>query len=83
MAEAFSSQHTNTFPEFLAQAGISLLVSTYQAGKLITLRHQNGLLNTHFVDMPKPMGIALQEPHLAVGTGYQLSHYFNILTYIK
>jgi len=78
MAEAFSSQHTNTFPDFLAQSGISLLVSTYQAGKLIALRHQNGVLNTHFVDMPKPMGIALQEPHLAVGTGFQVSHYYNM-----
>lgn len=78
MAEEFSSQHTQTFPEFLSQAGISLLVSTYQAGKLIMLRHQNGVLNTHFVDMEKPMGIALQEPHLAVGTGFQLTHYYNM-----
>ena len=78
MAEAFSSQHTQTFPEFLTQTGISLVVSTYQAGKLILLRAQDGVLNTHFVDMAKPMGIALQEPHLAVGTGYQLNHYFNM-----
>ncbi len=78
MAEAFSSQHTNTFPDFLAQTGISLAVSTYQAGKLILLRAQDGVLNTHFVDLPKPMGIALQEPHLALGTGHQLFHYFNM-----
>ena len=78
MAEAFSSQHTSTFPEFLAQTGISLLVSTYQAGKLIMLRHQDGVLNTHFVDMQKPMGIALQDPHLAVGSSFQLTHYFNM-----
>ena len=78
MAEAFSSQHTSTFPEFLAQTGISLLVSTYQAGKLIMLRHQDGVLNTHFIDMQKPMGIALQDPHLAVGSSYQLTHYFNM-----
>ena len=78
MAEAFSSQHTQSFPDFLTQTGISLLVSTYQAGKLISLRQQDGVLNTHFIDMQKPMGIALQEPHLAVGSSYQLGHYFNM-----
>lgn len=78
MAEAFSSQHTQSFPDFLTQTGVSLLVSTYQAGKLITLRHQDGVLNTHFIDMQKPMGIALQEPHLAIGSAFQLGHYFNM-----
>ena len=78
MSEAFSSQHTQSFPDFLTQTGISLLVSTYQAGKLISLRQQDGVLNTHFIDMQKPMGIALQEPHLAIGSSYQLGHYFNM-----
>jgi len=78
MAEAFSSQHTQSFPDFLKQTGISILVSTYQAGKLISLRQQDGVLNTHFIDMQKPMGIALQEPHLAIGSSYQLGHYFNM-----
>lgn len=78
MAQAFSSQHTSTFPEFLSKAGISLLVSTYQAGKLILLRHQDGILNTHFVGMEKPMGIALQDAHLAIGSAFQLTHYYNM-----
>lgn len=78
MAQAFSSQHTQSFPEFLAKTGISLLVSTYQAGKLIMLRHQKGVLNTHFIDMEKPMGIALQDTHLAVGSAYQVAHYYNM-----
>ncbi len=29
------SVHTNSFPNILEQLGISLVVSTYQAGKLI------------------------------------------------
>jgi uncharacterized protein (TIGR03032 family) len=78
MAEALSSQHTQSFPLFLEQAGISLVVSTYQAGKLILLRPQNKVLNTHFIDMEKPMGIALCEPQLAIGTGFQLLTYFNM-----
>ena len=78
MAEALSSQHTQSFPLFLEQAGISLAVSTYQAGKLILLRAQDNILNTHFVDMQKPMGMALQEPMLAIGTGFQIVKYFNM-----
>ncbi len=78
MAEALSSQHTQSFPQFLEQAGISLVLSTYQAGKLILLRAQNKVLNTHFVDMQKPMGMALQEPMLVVGSGFQVVSYFNM-----
>ena len=78
MAEAFSSQHTQTFPQFLTQMGMSILVTTYQAGKLISLRAQDNVLNTHFVDMEKPMGVALQGSHLVVGTGPQVIHYYNM-----
>jgi len=78
MAKAFGSQHTSTFPEFLSKAGISLLVSTYQSGKLIMLRHQGGVLNTHFIDMEKPMGITLHDDNLVVGTAYQVSYYYNV-----
>lgn len=78
MAESFSSQHTNTFPEFLDQFGISLLVSTYQAGKLIHLRYQEGVLNTHFLNLQKPMGIALRGSRLAVGSAYQVWDCYNM-----
>jgi len=76
MAEALQSQYTDSFVQFLGQAGISLAVSTYQAGKLILMREDQGALNTHFIAMDKPMGIALSGPRLSVGTGpYVLDHY--------
>lgn len=78
MAEALSSKFTQSFPDFLNQMGVSVLVSTYQAGKLILLRPQGNTLNTHFFGMEKPMGIALQDAHLAIGTGFQLSHFYNM-----
>jgi len=78
MAEAWGSQHTHTFPQFLTQMGVSILVTTYQAGKLISLRVQEGKLNTHFVNLQKPMGVALQEPHLAIGSAAQVIHYYNM-----
>ncbi len=76
MAEALQSMSTESFPLFLREAGISLAVSTYQAGKLILMREDNGGLNTHFIAMEKPMGIALEDARLAVGTGpYVVDHY--------
>ncbi|ELR98553.1 TIGR03032 family protein [Gloeocapsa sp. PCC 73106] len=66
------SVHTNTFPQLLRQLGISLIVSTYQAGKLIVIRDDAGVINTHFRSFPKPMGIAVKEGKIALGTGYQI-----------
>ena len=41
------SVHTNTFPALLEELNISLLVTTCQAGKLVALRADEGVLNTH------------------------------------
>ena len=49
-AESFpsvpSSQHTSSFAELLEQLGISIAVTTYQAGKLVLLRAIDGTINT-------------------------------------
>ena len=70
-----SSLHTNSFPALLDQLGISLLVTTYQAGKLVILRADNGTLNTHFCNLPKPMGLALRGPQLGIGTRNMVQEY--------
>lgn len=62
------SVHTASFPALLQRLRISLAVTTYQAGKLVLLRSNAGHLNTHFCGFPKPMGLALRGPQLAVGT---------------
>ena len=53
------SVYTQSFPQMLEQLGSSLLVSTYQTGKLICARHDRGTLNTHFRDFQRPMGLAV------------------------
>lgn len=78
MAEALASQHTTTFPELLNKAKASLVVSTYQAGKLILLRAQGNSLNTHFVSLKKPMGVAYDQGRLSVGSGNMVIDYFNL-----
>ena len=60
------SVHTSNFPELLRRLGVSLMVTTYQAGKLVIVREQAGCLNTHFRAFQSPMGMALT-PNGAAG----------------
>jgi uncharacterized protein (TIGR03032 family) len=76
--EPLRSIHTSNFPQILHQQGISLLVSTYQAGRLVVLRADLPLLNTHFRSFPKPMGVALQGNRLAIGTAAEIHEYQNL-----
>jgi uncharacterized protein (TIGR03032 family) len=63
------SLHTNTLPGLLADLGVCLVVSTYQAGKLVLVRPaDDGVANTHFRTFDAPMGVALDGNRLAVGT---------------
>ncbi|MEA2449674.1 MAG: hypothetical protein QOG63_1606, partial [Thermoleophilaceae bacterium] len=62
------SVSTASFGARLAQLGSSLLISTYQTGKLIAARARVGELNTHFRDFDKPMGLAVADGRVALGT---------------
>jgi uncharacterized protein (TIGR03032 family) len=75
---ALRSVHTDNFPAILRELGISLVVSTYQSGKLILVREDGGTLNTHFKELSKPMGVAVDAGRIAVGTGYQLLELRNV-----
>ena len=72
------SVHTDTFPQLLAETASSLLVTTYQAGKLIVLRNDGGVLNTHFRNFPKPMGLAVDGGRLALATGLDIAEFHNV-----
>lgn len=74
------SIHTTNFPDLLSQLGISLVVSTYQAGKLIVLRADGDKINTHFRVFDRPMGIAANREKLAIGTAYQIWELRNVPT---
>src|SRR5262245_45819189 len=66
--------HTPDFPALLRQLGASLLVTTYQAGKLVLVRDEGDRLNTHYRAFPSPMGLALADAgsRLAIGTTVQV-----------
>ena len=75
--EILSVQTPNLGPLFKSLE-ISLLVSTYQAGKLIVLRHDEGALSTHFVESDKPMGIAVDKDRIAVGVSGEIQFFANV-----
>lgn len=54
-----------------------MLVTTYQAGKLVMLRPDGGHLNTHFRAFSKPMGLAVAGDRLAIGTRVEIWEYHN------
>jgi Domain of unknown function (DUF4915) len=72
------SVHTSNLPGLLRGLGASLLVTTYQAGRLVILRPDGEALNTHFRAFPKPMGLAVQGDRLAVGTALEVWEYHNV-----
>jgi uncharacterized protein (TIGR03032 family) len=70
--------HTPNFPALLRQLGASLLVTTYQAGKLVLVRDEGDHLNAHFRAFQAPMGMALNGDRLAIGTTIQVWEYVNV-----
>src|SRR5680860_161450 len=65
--ETLRSVHTNNLPALFEQLQISLVISTYQAGKVIVVRKDGDALNTHFRTFVRPMGIAADTARLTIG----------------
>ncbi|HTU15848.1 MAG TPA: TIGR03032 family protein [Solirubrobacterales bacterium] len=72
------SVYTAGFPDLLERMGSSVLVSTYQSGRLICLRRDTAGLNTHFRAFDRPMGIAVSDERLIVGTRSEVFEYRNL-----
>src|SRR5437763_15365081 len=72
------SVHTSSFPQLLAQLKSSVVLSTYQAGKLVFLRGDGKVLNTHFRAFSRPMGVAAAGGRLAVGTAREVWEFHNV-----
>jgi GNAT superfamily N-acetyltransferase len=68
---------TESFPALLRELGASVMVTTYQAGKLVILRADNGTINTHCRGFNAPMGLALAGNRLAIGTALEIWEFHN------
>ena len=67
-AVEFRYSQSDSFVTLLQELGASLLVSTYQANKLLAVRASGNGLSTLVRTFDKPMGLAVDESRLAVGT---------------
>jgi len=78
-ATDLSSQHSTNFPELLRQLRASLVISTYQAGKLVLVRADGPVINTHYRTFSRPMGMALSpKGALALGTNTEIIEFRNM-----
>jgi uncharacterized protein (TIGR03032 family) len=60
-------EYTRNLPRILEHLGASLLVSTYQAGKLVAVGAGSGALELSYYNFEKAMGIAVRPGEVAVG----------------
>ena len=68
----FRFLHSHGFAELLGALGATLLVSTYQAGKLIAFRVRDGRVSMLLRSYGKAMGVAARHDRIAVGCEYQI-----------
>ena len=72
---AFHYTQTDSFVTLLHQLGASLLVSTYQANKLLAVRASGQGLSTLVRTFERPMGLAVKDSRLALGTRKEVWFY--------
>src|SRR5687767_2270805 len=65
---AFHYTQSESFVALLHELGASLLVSTYQANKLLAVRASGSGLSTLVRTFDKPMGLAVDGSRLVIGT---------------
>jgi uncharacterized protein (TIGR03032 family) len=66
MEKKYEIHYTQSLPELLNQLKSSILITTYQAGKLIAISEKNGEIHQLPVSFKKPMGVAIHGKKLAV-----------------
>ncbi len=76
--EQLSSVHTTNFPDLLRRLQGCLLVSTYQAGKLVILRPDGAAINTHFRGFNRPMGMVADRNQLVLGARMEIARFRNV-----
>ena len=65
--QAVKFQYTPVLPEILSHLKTSILVSTYQAGKVLVIGVHEQRLQVSFLDFDQPMGIAVGADRIAIG----------------
>jgi uncharacterized protein (TIGR03032 family) len=67
-------EYTHSLPPLLSQLGVSLLVSTYQAGKVVAVGVADGELTLSYHNFERAMGLAVGPDGIAVAARAQVWH---------
>lgn len=67
-----------SFGRIMAERQLSLLVSTYDTGKVFLLRATERGVNVHFVGFPRAMGIAVNRERLYIGSKNRVHELYNM-----
>jgi uncharacterized protein (TIGR03032 family) len=70
--QTFRTIHTPSFPCLLDSLGASLLVTTYQAGKVVAIRAEEERLYAVASNIRGPMGMVVDKGRLAIGSTTQI-----------
>jgi uncharacterized protein (TIGR03032 family) len=65
-------EYTRSLPPLLSQLGVSLLVSTYQAGKVVAVGVVEGELTLSYHNFERAMGLAVKPDAIAVAARAQI-----------
>src|SRR5262245_54068254 len=65
-------EYTHSLPSLLSRLGVSLLVSTYQAGKVVAVGTHRGELTLSYHNFERAMGLAVKHGAVAVGARAQV-----------
>lgn len=62
----FSAIHSPNMPEFLEKLGGTIMLTTYQAGKVIMLSSKDGKISQLVRDFERPMGVSIHNDMMAL-----------------
>lgn len=70
--QKFAFKHSSGLADLLSQLKCSLLVTTYQAGKLVVVRPQQDRLSMLVRTFDRAMGLAVEDDRIAIATRWQI-----------
>lgn len=68
----FSSTYSANLPALLKALNVSVLMTSYQASRLVLVRSDGELINTQLRAFPRPMGLAVRSDRLVLGIWAQV-----------
>lgn len=77
--KVLTSVHSSNMGPLFGDLGISVFLTTYQAGRLVILeQNDQGTLHNHFCEFSRPMGLAAYADRLALGVDTQIIEFHDL-----